>query len=360
MVTALGIDVRRAFTLVFAIGGAAAALAGVLAGVYFGSVDPAQGTSLLIFALHRRRHRRHGLGGRLRGRGGRGRRCCSSSSTTTPRRHRRPRVVALLAVVLLVRPGGLSAGRCRHEPPRLDPSRRGRWRRSALLALVPQLDAATSRSLFERPARTARAPCSCSRCAWSSAASRSPYDLLFGRTGLLSFGHALYFAAGVYGTAIVLDRTGTGRSGRLGAPRASVGARCSRSSLGAIACGSAASPSPWSRSPSPRPASILVPAPGRPHRRRGGPGARRPTLPAALVGVVNTATCTGSRWLPGRRRSWSCTGRSTSPPGRVLAGGPRERAAGRACSACTRTGSSWWPSCWPAPRGGGRRGLRCC
>ena len=30
MVTALGIDVRRAFTLVFAIGGLAAALAGVL------------------------------------------------------------------------------------------------------------------------------------------------------------------------------------------------------------------------------------------------------------------------------------------------------------------------------------------
>jgi branched-chain amino acid transport system permease protein len=51
MVTALGIDVKKAFTLVFAIGGVAAALAGVLAGVYYGSVDPAQGTSLLIFAF---------------------------------------------------------------------------------------------------------------------------------------------------------------------------------------------------------------------------------------------------------------------------------------------------------------------
>jgi branched-chain amino acid transport system permease protein len=51
MVTALGIDVKKAFTLVFAIGGVAAALAGVLAGVYFGSVDPHQGTSLLIFAF---------------------------------------------------------------------------------------------------------------------------------------------------------------------------------------------------------------------------------------------------------------------------------------------------------------------
>jgi branched-chain amino acid transport system permease protein len=52
MVTALGIDVRRAFTLVFAIGGVAAALAGVLAAVYFGgSIDPERGTSLLIFAF---------------------------------------------------------------------------------------------------------------------------------------------------------------------------------------------------------------------------------------------------------------------------------------------------------------------
>jgi branched-chain amino acid transport system permease protein len=51
MVTALGIDVRRAFTLVFAIGGVAASLAGVLSGVYFSTVDPARGTSLLIFAF---------------------------------------------------------------------------------------------------------------------------------------------------------------------------------------------------------------------------------------------------------------------------------------------------------------------
>lgn len=51
MVTALGIDVRRAFTLVFAIGGVAASLAGVLGNVYFSTVDPNRGTSLLIFAF---------------------------------------------------------------------------------------------------------------------------------------------------------------------------------------------------------------------------------------------------------------------------------------------------------------------
>ncbi|MCI0386364.1 branched-chain amino acid ABC transporter permease [Streptomyces sp. CNQ085] len=51
MVTALGIDVTRAFTLVFAIGGALAGLAGVLGGLYFGSLSPHQGTSLLVFAF---------------------------------------------------------------------------------------------------------------------------------------------------------------------------------------------------------------------------------------------------------------------------------------------------------------------
>jgi branched-chain amino acid transport system permease protein len=51
MVQALGIDVRKAFTLVFAIGGVAAAIAGVLSGVYFNVVAPEQGTSLLIFAF---------------------------------------------------------------------------------------------------------------------------------------------------------------------------------------------------------------------------------------------------------------------------------------------------------------------
>jgi branched-chain amino acid transport system permease protein len=51
MVTALGIDVRKAFTLVFAIGGIAAAIAGVLSGVYFSTIDPGQGTNLLIFAF---------------------------------------------------------------------------------------------------------------------------------------------------------------------------------------------------------------------------------------------------------------------------------------------------------------------
>jgi branched-chain amino acid transport system permease protein len=53
MVRALGIDVGRAFTLVFIIGGAAAGLAGLINSLVFesGLVDPTQGDQLLIFAF---------------------------------------------------------------------------------------------------------------------------------------------------------------------------------------------------------------------------------------------------------------------------------------------------------------------
>ncbi len=51
MVQALGIDVNRAFTLVFALGGALAGLGGVFGGAYFRSIDPSIGTVNLIFAF---------------------------------------------------------------------------------------------------------------------------------------------------------------------------------------------------------------------------------------------------------------------------------------------------------------------
>lgn len=51
MVTALGIDVRKAFTLVFAIGGAAAGIGGVLAMHYTTFVSAHLGQTLLIFAF---------------------------------------------------------------------------------------------------------------------------------------------------------------------------------------------------------------------------------------------------------------------------------------------------------------------
>ncbi|MFV0319943.1 MAG: branched-chain amino acid ABC transporter permease [Microbacterium sp.] len=51
MVTALGIDVRRSFTVVFAIGGAAAGIGGVLAMHWYTFVSPHMGATLLIFAF---------------------------------------------------------------------------------------------------------------------------------------------------------------------------------------------------------------------------------------------------------------------------------------------------------------------
>ncbi|MGI8823785.1 MAG: branched-chain amino acid ABC transporter permease [Acidimicrobiia bacterium] len=51
MVRALGIDVSRSFTLVFAVGGMLAGVGGALGAVYFNGVSPSLGTSQLIFAF---------------------------------------------------------------------------------------------------------------------------------------------------------------------------------------------------------------------------------------------------------------------------------------------------------------------
>ena len=97
MVTALGIDVRKAFTLVFALGGVAAAIAGVLSGVYFSTIDPSAGDEPADLRLHRRRDRRARLDRRL---GDRGR-----------RRRAAPAVRELLRVVRDRRPRGRAAAR---------------------------------------------------------------------------------------------------------------------------------------------------------------------------------------------------------------------------------------------------------
>lgn len=51
MVTALGIDVRVVFTIVFAIGGALAALGGILSAIYQSSLSPQIGGTLLIYSF---------------------------------------------------------------------------------------------------------------------------------------------------------------------------------------------------------------------------------------------------------------------------------------------------------------------
>jgi branched-chain amino acid transport system permease protein len=51
MVSALGIDVGRSFTLVFAIGGLLAAVGGALGAIYFNGITPALGSGQLIFGI---------------------------------------------------------------------------------------------------------------------------------------------------------------------------------------------------------------------------------------------------------------------------------------------------------------------
>jgi branched-chain amino acid transport system permease protein len=51
MVSALGTDVSRSFTLLFVLGSALAGLGGILAALFFGGVVPSLGTSQLIFAF---------------------------------------------------------------------------------------------------------------------------------------------------------------------------------------------------------------------------------------------------------------------------------------------------------------------
>lgn len=51
MVSALGIDVRRAFTFVFTVGGVLAGLGGALAAIYYRGVTPYVGDHMLVFAF---------------------------------------------------------------------------------------------------------------------------------------------------------------------------------------------------------------------------------------------------------------------------------------------------------------------
>lgn len=51
MVQAMGIDVEKSFTLVFALGGLLAAVGGVLGGIFFAGVTPEFGLNILIFAF---------------------------------------------------------------------------------------------------------------------------------------------------------------------------------------------------------------------------------------------------------------------------------------------------------------------
>ena len=375
MVTALGIDVRKAFTLVFAIGGAAAALAGALGGVYFGIVSPGQGGSLLIFAFivvviggmgsvvgSAYAAVAVGLRAAVRQLLRHGRRSATSAwSRCWP-------IVLLCAAAGHRRKGGdgMTADRRRSvevTPPR--PYRRELEPRAAL-ASCP-LRAAASRWSWRRSCRTPR----CDIPGLFDGPLNSPgtlqllaiclvfgglaagYDLLFGRTGMLSFGHALYFAAGVYGTDILVTRAGlplwqaallaiTGSADRW--PRCSARSRCARPGI-AFAMVTLAFA---------QVGAILVARDfgGLTGGEEGLPlDGRRAAAPSWWASRTRS-TCTGWRW---RTSPWSCswcTGWPARRPG-GCSPGCATTSAGSACSASTRTASSWWrsrsPAAWRRP-----------
>ena len=333
MVTALGIDVRTAFTLVFAIGGVAAALAGVLSNVYFGTVDPARGTSLLIFAFIVVVI--GGLGS-IRG-----------TARRRGRRRPRPAVRELLRLVRARRPLRRPAARAR--PARRGPAAsRGASREArtgplvavavfVVLAFVPKLDVDIP-VLFKDTLDSPGTLQLLALCLVFAGVALT-YDLLFGFTGLLSFGHALYFAVGVYLAAIAMTKwdwgfwTAVALHGRR---RARAAARARRRLAARrrdrVRDGDARVRAGRRRA--------RVQEPGRLDGRRGGlrrrlhEAARRPSS-----GSSTRRTCTGSRSATRSSSSSSCAGRSTRRRGTSGRRSARTSCASR-CSGCARTSSS--------------------
>jgi branched-chain amino acid transport system permease protein len=101
-----------------------------------------------------------------------------------------------------VAPHGAAAGRRRMLPPALP-----RWLPLLALVLAAALPYSTVDlpGVFDAPLNQPGTLQLLALCLVFGALATG-YDLLFGRTGMLSFGHALYFAAGVYGTDILVTR----------------------------------------------------------------------------------------------------------------------------------------------------------
>ena len=207
---------------------------------------------------------------------------------------------------------------------------------------------------------TRRARCSCSRICLVFGGLAAGYDLLFGRTGLLSFGHALYFAAGVYGTAILVTRPAAAVAGRRcvaiagdrrRSPRCSARSRCGPTGI-AFAMVTLAFA---------QVGAILV------ARNPGGLTGGEEGLPLDAAGLPRRAGRRGEHGQPVLaraglpRRSWcSCVHRVADVADRPGARrAPRRRAPGRGARASTRTASSWSRSSSPARLAAARRrGLR--
>lgn len=143
------------------------------------------------------------------------------------------------------------------------------------------------------------------------------YDLMFGRTGILSFGHGMYVTVGMYATTILVNHAGLGlwASAAIGLGLGLVGAML----LGAVALRVSGIGFAMVTLAFGQAVSILVLS-GSPQLTGGeqGQALRDDAIPAALTGVLNTrnlywialgylAVCAVAVWTV-----------STSTPGRVM------------------------------------------
>ena len=239
--------------------------------------------------VHRRRHRRPRVDRRLGGRRGRRR-----ADAAVHELLRDPPASATWSSCCC---SGSCCSRARAASPAPSSERAHEDRRVVLdwvwplavfgaLAFVPKLGFSIPK-LFDQPIDSPGtlallAPAS------SSAALALTYDIQFGYTGLLSFGHALYIALGVYLANIAITdwHWSFWRVDPLHDRRR---ASCSRTCSASSRCASAASRSRWSRSRSRRPARC-----SRSRTRTTGRTARRGSAPTtrscrqAFVGIVNT------------------------------------------------------------------------
>lgn len=114
------------------------------------------------------------------------------------------------------------------------------------------------------------------------------YDLLYGRLGLLSFGHALYFASGAYFAALLMDMGGLPLA--VAAPAAVAGGTLLALVLGAVSLRVSGIALAMVTLAFAQAGSILVIRdPGRATGGEEGLALRTELVPDALVGVFNTA-----------------------------------------------------------------------
>ena len=210
MVSALGINTGLIYGGVFALGGMLAGLAGALAAPVR-SLTPGMGFSVLIEILHRHRDRRHGFDPRGVDRRALDRHDPLVRIARLSAVHRRPDVPvhgdrAGGAADRPVRQGGrmteLQAEQAAAVPRIEVASQRARYR-DVLIALIAFAVLASLPLFFGSKALLDFVI----RCSAFGLFATS-LNLMVGYTGMISFGHGMFFGLGAYGFGLIMQRTG--------------------------------------------------------------------------------------------------------------------------------------------------------